>query len=156
MSYILPDSLSTSIRGHTGIVVRILGVMLLMPYRGRFMHPFAVAGLGFRYFNIISSEMYGHPLRKPRRVALRSLDILGLHNAWCWNFILFALVLIECANMAEWTPDVAVPSGHGRLRKLGLHRISSVLRPKIGNNHRSVFGSLCPRNIVTPLYIIWQ
>jgi hypothetical protein len=91
------------------------GFVLLMPYRGRFIHPFAVAGLGLRYFRIIVSKIYGHPLRKPRRVAFNSLDIFGLHNAWCWNFILFALVVIECANIAEWTPNLAVLLGPGRL-----------------------------------------
>ena len=134
----------------------ILGVVLLMPYRGRFMHPFAVARLGLSYLRIISSEIYGHPLRKPCLVAFNNLEIFGLHNAWCWNFTLFARVVTECANIAECTSDLAVLFGTGRLRGGGVHCVPSALYPKMGNNHRSVVGSLCPRIMMTPLYIIWQ
>jgi len=73
-----------------------------MPCRGRFMYPFAVAGLGFRYFSMASVEMYGHPLRKPFRVALSSFDIFGLHSAWCAKRTFNALCRIECAKDAEW------------------------------------------------------
>jgi len=66
-----------------------------MPCCGRFMWPLAVAGLGFRYLRISFSEMLGHPLRKPVCVALRSMDIFGLHGDWCANFTLFARVEIE-------------------------------------------------------------
>ena len=58
----------------------IFGVVLLIPYRGSFIHPFAVAGLGLRYFKISSSVIFGHPLRNPFRVAVNNLDILGLHS----------------------------------------------------------------------------
>jgi hypothetical protein len=49
------------------------------------MCPLAVAGLAFKYFRINFLLMLGHPLRKPRRTALRKLDILELPNAWCAN-----------------------------------------------------------------------
>ena len=71
------------------------GVVLLMPCRGRFICPLAVAGLGLRYLRISSSDMLGHPFKKPRRVALRSVEILGLHNDWCVNLTLLARVEIE-------------------------------------------------------------
>ena len=71
------------------------GVVLRIPCRGRFMCPLAVAGLGLRYFRISVSDMLGHPFRNPFRVALRSLDIVGLHRAWCANFTLFARVDME-------------------------------------------------------------
>jgi hypothetical protein len=115
-SSILPVSLSTSTRGDMGNVYLSLGVVLFIPYCGCFIHPFAVAGLGLRYFSIISSEIYGQPLRKLFLVAFNNLDILGLHNAWCWNFTLLARVVIECVNMAACTFGVAVLSGTERLR----------------------------------------
>ena len=58
--------------------VGILGVVLRSPCRGRFMYPFAVAGLGLRYFNINSSVMNGHPFKKPLSEALMSFNIFGL------------------------------------------------------------------------------
>ena len=80
------------------------GVVLCMPCRGRFMWPFAVAGLGLRYLSISFLEMFGHPLRKLFWVALRSVDILGLHSNWCENFTFFARVEMEWANCAVcWT-----------------------------------------------------
>ncbi len=57
-----------------------LGVVLRIPCRGRFIWPFAVAGLGLRYLFISLTLMYGHPLRNPRLVALRRVEIFGLHN----------------------------------------------------------------------------
>jgi len=58
----------------------VLGVVLRIPCRGRFMWPLAVAGFGFRYLRMSFSEMLGRPFRKPFCVALRSVDILGLHS----------------------------------------------------------------------------
>jgi hypothetical protein len=57
-----------------------LGHVLLMPWRGRFMCPLAVAGLGLRYFMMSFSVKLGHPLRKPLLVAFNRVDILGLHS----------------------------------------------------------------------------
>ena len=57
------------------------GVVLRMPCRGRFICPFAVAGLGFKYFRIRVSDKLGHPFRKPRRTAFSRVDILGFPNA---------------------------------------------------------------------------
>ncbi len=71
-----------------------------MPCRGHFMCPFAVAGLGLRYLVISFSLMWGHPLRKPCRVARKSVEILGLHNDWCTNLTLLARVRTECKNDA--------------------------------------------------------
>ena len=75
-------------------------VVLRMPCRGRFICPLAVAGLGLRYLSISSSDMLGHPFKKPRRVALRSVEILGLHNDWWANLTLLALVETEWAKLA--------------------------------------------------------
>ena len=52
----------------------------------------------------------GHPSRKPRRTALRRVDIFGLHNAWCANLTAFALVLTEWVKLAtcvapSWASD---------------------------------------------------
>ena len=78
----------------------IFGVVLLIPCRGRFMHPLAVAGLGLRYLSTNSSLIFGHPLRKPLRMALMSLDILGLHSDWWVNFTWLARVLMEWVKAA--------------------------------------------------------
>ena len=59
------------------------------------MWPLAVDGHGLRYLSISVSEILGHPFKKPFRVALRSVDILGFHSDWCANFTLFARVEIE-------------------------------------------------------------
>ncbi len=56
-------------------------LVLRIPFLGRFMCPFAVAGLvGFRYFVTRSSLMFGHPLRKPFFNAFMRLEIMGLHS----------------------------------------------------------------------------
>ena len=57
-----------------------LGHVLLMPWRGLFMCPFAVAGLGLRYFRINFLVKFGHPFRKPFRTAFNSVDNFGLHS----------------------------------------------------------------------------
>jgi hypothetical protein len=57
-----------------------LGRVLLKPWRGRFMHPLAVAGLQFKYLLINSLLMFGHPFKKPRRVAFNRVEIVGLHK----------------------------------------------------------------------------
>jgi hypothetical protein len=72
--------------------VLALGVVLHIPWRGRFIWPFAVAGLGLRYLLISLTLMYEHPLRNPHLVALRRVEIFGLHNDWCANLTLLAHV----------------------------------------------------------------
>ncbi len=56
------------------------GVVLLIPCRGHFICPLAVAGLALRYLFINFSLRFGHPSRKPCRTALRSVEIFGLHR----------------------------------------------------------------------------
>jgi hypothetical protein len=57
--------------------------VLLMPWQGCFMWSFAVVGLGFRYWRINNSEIFGNPaLRKPLHIALSRVDILGLPKDW--------------------------------------------------------------------------
>ena len=104
------------------------------------MWPFAVAGLGFRYLSISFSEMLGHPLRKPLRVALRRVDIFGLHRDWCANFTLFARVKIECAKCAVcWTVFCPVDS---------ILCVGGACFVVLGIVHKSVVGSLKPCSIV--------
>ena len=74
--------------------------VLLIPFFRRFICPFAVAGLGFKYLVTSSSERLGHPFKKPLRKAFNREDTLGLHIAWCPNFTVFARVHTECVNMA--------------------------------------------------------
>ena len=56
------------------------GKVLRIPWWGRFMWPFAVAGLGFRYLLTPLAVRLGHPLRKLRQIALRSVEMCGLHK----------------------------------------------------------------------------
>ena len=112
------------------------------------MWPLAVAELGFRYLSINVSEMFGHPFKKPFRVAFRSVDILGLHSDWCANLTLFARVEIEWAKCAVcWTVS-------GRVGCAIFE--DGVWYVLIGTVHKSVLMSLYPRRIVFPLYITSQ
>ncbi len=54
--------------------------VILMLCQGCFMWPFAVAGLGLRYFRMSFSVIFGYPLRKPFCVAFNRVEILGLHR----------------------------------------------------------------------------
>ena len=126
----------------------VLEVVLRIPCRGCFMWPLAVAGLGFRYLRMSFSEMLGHPFRKPFCVALRSMDILGLHSDWCANLTLLALVEMEWENTATYLigSDWAAVLACEGVCDSGL----------MGIVHRSVAGSLCPCNKTLSLYIISQ
>ena len=89
----------------------------LIPWRGRFICPLAVAGLGFKYLSINFTLTFGHPSRNPFRTALSIVEIFGLHKDWCANFTAFTLVLIECVNPAiDWcgAPFIQGP-GRGRV-----------------------------------------
>ncbi len=74
------------------------GVVLRIPWWGRFMWPFAVAGLGLRYLVTPLAVKFGHPLRKPLWMALSRVDIHGLHRDWWANFMLLALVRTVWVN----------------------------------------------------------
>ena len=58
----------------------VFGCVLLIPFFGLFMCPFAVARLGFKYFVMSSSLLLGHPLRKPLCNAFKREEIFGLHH----------------------------------------------------------------------------
>jgi hypothetical protein len=75
-----------------GMGRRGCGVVLQIPWWGRFMWPFAVAGLGLRYLVTPLAVKFGHPLRKPLWMALSRVDIHGIHRDWWANFMLLALV----------------------------------------------------------------
>ncbi len=64
------------------------------------MWPFAVAGLGFKYFTTSSELRFGHPFRNPRRIAFMRDNILGLHNDWWANLTALARVRTEWVNVA--------------------------------------------------------
>jgi hypothetical protein len=104
------------------------------------MWPLAVAGLGFKYLRMSFSEMLGHPFRKPLRVALRSLDILGFHSDWCANLTLLALVEMEWAKAATC---FTLSDFAGFLVCAG-----DCFTGLMGMVHRSVAASLCPCSII--------
>ena len=127
----------------------IFGVVLRIPCHGRFMWPLAVAGLGLRYLSISSTEMLGHPFKKPFLVALSSLDILGLHNDWWANLTLSARVEMEWTKLAA---SCAVGVGSTRLFIFG----DGCLSEGIGSVHKSLLGSLKTLRITFLLYITSQ
>jgi hypothetical protein len=71
----------------------IFGVVLQSPLRGRFMCPFDLAGLGWRYLATAILERWGAPRRKPRRMAASNDDLNGLHRLWCISLTLFSFVV---------------------------------------------------------------
>ena len=76
-----------------------------IPFLGHFMWPLAVAGLGLRYLVTPTAIRFRHPLRKPRRIAFRSVEMRGLHNNWCANqmlFTLFCTVWVKQAKFSAW------------------------------------------------------
>jgi hypothetical protein len=123
-----------------------LGMVLCIPCCGRFIWPFAVAGLGLRYLLISFTLLYGHPFRNPCQVAFRRVDIFELHNDWCANLTLLARVCTECKNeapsyMAWGGCGVQLIPGQGRGKSiwLGVVCIPSFVIDRV---HRSVLGSL--------------
>ncbi len=73
---------------------------LWIPICGCFICPLAVAGLGLRYFVMLTAVRLGHPLRYPQRMAFTSIEILGLHKEWCANQMLLALFCTVCMKNA--------------------------------------------------------
>ncbi len=78
-------------------------LVLQIPCRGCCICPFAVTGLGFRYLVTPFAVRCGHPLTYPRQMAFSRVEICGLHNDWCANRMLFAIVCTVCVKKAIWT-----------------------------------------------------
>ncbi len=87
-----------------GTSLGAFGCILLMPWQGRFMWPFAVVGLGCRYWRINNSKIFGHHLRKPSRIAVSGVDNLELPNDWWANLTALARVHTKCVKVAILTP----------------------------------------------------
>ena len=98
--------------GCISVTFFVFGVVLLIPCRGLFICPLVVAGLALRYLLINFSLRFGHPSRKPRQTALRSVEIFGLHNDWCTNLTPFALVLTECVKLATCATPLYASDGN--------------------------------------------
>jgi hypothetical protein len=90
--------------GRTTAPPPCLGWVLLMLWRGHFMCPLAVAELGLGYLSTNVSVKLGHPMRNPWLMALRRVEILGLHRDWWANLTPLAQVCTECVNIAMVTP----------------------------------------------------
>ena len=118
-----------------------------MPWRGRFICPFAVAGLGLRYLRMSFSVMLGHPFRNPRRTALSSVEILGFPNDWCANRTALTRVRTECVN-------AAIADGIASCASLGTIIWGLIIFGvwAIGNVHKSVDAFRGPTKITFPLY----
>ena len=129
--------------------------LLRIPCRGRFMWPFAVAGLGLRYFKMSFSLKFGHPLRNPFRTAFRSVEILGLQSDWWANLTPLARVLTEWVKVTRFTPgwiSASVPCGERSIN--GADRCWAVCMAPglIGTVHKSVALSFQLRKITLPSY----
>jgi hypothetical protein len=110
--------------------------------------------------------MLGHPLRNPLRTAFSSVEIFGLHNAWCANLTALARVRTEWVNDAISTIGMLVllstrwnsGGGCGARSIQGPDRGRTVCSGAahtefgMGRIHKSVFGSLRPLKITLPLY----
>ncbi len=68
-------------------------VVLRMHFRGCFMWPFDVAGLGRRYLATTFLDRCEAPRRKPRQMAASNKLLGGLHRLWCINFTLYSFVV---------------------------------------------------------------
>ncbi len=134
--------------------VGVFVCVLCMPCRGRFMCPFAVAGLGLRYLRMSFLVMLGQPFRKPLRTAFSRVEIFGLQSDWCANLIPLLCVRTECVNDARLTPSCNVCFGcRAQSTKGGGHeRVDCIPAGVIGNVHKSVDGSLYPCKITFPSY----
>ena len=55
---------------------------------------FCVRGTSMSFFDYVAGNSPVQPL------ALRRVDIFGLHNDWCANLVLLGRVHIECKNKA--------------------------------------------------------
>ncbi len=119
-----------------------------------------MAKLGLRYLSINVSDKLGHPLRNPRRTALRRVEILGLQRDWCANLMALAQVCTECMKVARLTPvcvslvsigrcGAGLLQGPGHGRTVGPGAVHTFVG--IGRVHKLVLGSLNPRKITTPL-----
>ena len=73
--------------------------VILIPCFGRFMCPFTVAGLGFKYLRINVSLMPGHPFKYLCCVAFNKVEFFGLHYDWCANLTALARVVTKCVNI---------------------------------------------------------
>ena len=78
-----------------------LGVVLRIPFHGRFRCPFAVAGLDMRYLHTLCASRWGAPLRKPTLMALSNEAMGRLQKLWCANFTLLILVVRAYENPAD-------------------------------------------------------
>jgi hypothetical protein len=131
--------------GNVGETDAVLGRVLCISCRGRFMWPFAVAGLGLRYFSMSFSERLGHLLRNPFRTALNNVEILGLHNDWCVNLTPLARIFTECMNEARFMPGCIGASTSCRAQSIigaDHGRADCKVCPLIGSIHRLVSRSL--------------
>ncbi len=126
--------------------------VLCMPWRGCFMCPFVVAGLGFRYLRINFSDKFGHSFRNPFQTAFSSVDIFGLQFDWCVNLTPLPLVCMECVNIASWTPECNILLGFGALPRTeeDLEMADHIPLGVMGNVHKSVDRSLYPLKMTLP------
>jgi hypothetical protein len=120
--------------------------VLLIPWLGHFMWPFAVAGLGLRYLRISFLDRFGQPFRKPVRTAFNYVKKFGLHNDWCANLNPFARIFKECVKLAGvipgWIAGCIVCGAQSSPGADCGRAVHVVLVPLIGRVHRSVDSSL--------------
>ncbi len=128
--------------------------MLQIPCHGRFICPFAVAGLGLRYFETPLAVRFGHPLRYPPWIALRRVEMHGLHRDWWAKWMLLDLFHRECVKKAiceaEWAWALVRTGAINRSTLLACWEV--MLGDLNGTIHKSVAGSFSPRKIISSLY----
>ncbi len=95
--------------------------VILIPCFGRFMCPFTVAGLGFKYLRINVSLMPGHPFKYLCCVAFNKVEFFGLHYDWCANLTALARVVTKCVNIVIVGGGGTIFSMAGSWQRLRLH-----------------------------------
>ncbi len=129
-------------------------LVLRIPCWGCCICPFAVTRLGFRYLVTPFAVRFGHPLTYPHQMAFSKVEICGLHNDWCANWMLFAFVCTVCVKKAIWTARWAWASAITEAADGSTFGTCWEDMPGVPNGrvHKSVAGSFQPVKITLPLY----
>ena len=77
-----------------GVGIAGLDVILLIPLRGLFICPLAVAGLAKRYLCTVRASKFGAPCRNAALIAFINDVMGGLLKLSCANLTLFILVVL--------------------------------------------------------------
>ncbi len=113
---------------------------------GSFHVTFGDGGAQIEILDNHFSNMLGQSRTNPWHVALRNVDILGLHKNWCANMTELALVLMKWVNLVR-SMRSELSTALGYLCGLPTFPLLSVGVELISSVHKLVDGSLNPCKI---------